>query len=220
MIERLVPAGPCILLDIRLSVVHVSPAAQRLLGWAAPVLTVQQRSLHTPGDQPALNRALARAVRGSRTAASLPRADGPALTLRAERLSASGMEWVLVTLRDPALETPDTDLLQDLFDLTPTEALVAAGLAQGQTGAELALAMGVQINTVQSHIKRVLVKSGTRRQSQLVSLILRSAAMPTHPWLAGAARAQGSGLAQTGNDGTAGAGHSGVHPRLANGGPA
>jgi len=215
MIERFVPAGPCILLDARLNVVHVSPAAQQLLGRAAPVLTVQQRRLHAPGDPAALNRALARAVRGSRTAACLARADRPALTLRAERLTAPGVEWVLVTLRDPELEIPDPALLQDLFGLTPTEALVAAGLAQGLTGADLALAMGVQPNTIQSHIKRVLVKSGARRQSQLVSLILRSAAMPAHPWLAGAERCYGPGLAQTGNDSGRCAGHSPPSPATA-----
>ena len=208
MIERFVPAGPCILLDTRLTVVHVSPAAQLLLTRAAPVLTVQQRRLHAPDDSLALTSALARAVRGSRTAAALARADRPALTLRAERLTAPGVAWVLVTLRDPELETPDPALLQDLFGLTPTEALVAAGLAHGLSGAELALAMGVQPNTVQSHIKRALVKSGTRRQSQLVALILRSAAMPPHPWLVGAELAQEPGLAQTGNDFGARAGHS------------
>ena len=99
---------------------------------------------------------------------------------------------MLVSLRDPELEVPDPALLQGLFGLTPTEALIAAGLAQGLDSAELAHAMGVKPNTVHSHIKRVLLKSGARRQSRLVSLILRSVAMPPHPSLTGSAGPEGA----------------------------
>jgi len=105
-----------------------------------------------------------------------------------------------VALRDPELELPDLELLQALFGLTPTEALVARALAQGLDSAALARTMGVKPNTVQSHIKRVLVKSGTRRQSQLVSLILRSAIMPL-PALAAAIRPQPPAPAPTGSAG-------------------
>lgn len=208
MFERFMPAGACLLLDTQLTMVHVNPAAQRLLAGNAPVLSVRRQRLCASDTTLALDRALATAARGTRTAIALHRPDRLPLTLRAEPLSVAGQDWVLVTLRDPELDAPDPALLQWLFGLTPTEALVAAGLARGLDSSELAHAMGVQPNTVQSHVKRVLLKSGTRRQSQLVSLILRSAAMPAHPQFAGAAPAEASGLAQTGNDTSERTGHS------------
>lgn len=202
MIDRHAALGPCILLDAALTVVHVGTAAQRLLEDSAPTLSLRQHRLDAGADAAALNRCLALAARGSRSAICLPRAGRPALTLRAEPLPAGTGARVRVALRDPELEVPDPALLQGLFGLTPTEAVVAAGLAEGMNSAELALSLGVQPNTVQSHIKRTLLKSGARRQSQLVSLILRSVAMPLHPWVTG------PGLAQTGNDIRAHARHS------------
>jgi DNA-binding CsgD family transcriptional regulator len=82
----------------------------------------------------------------------------------------------LVTLRDPHHATIDLQLLQDLFGLTPTEARVAAAVADGQAVPHIAAGMHVQANTVQAHIKRVLVKTGTRRQAQMATLLLRSVA--------------------------------------------
>lgn len=208
MIERHVPEGPCLLLDKRLNVVHVAPAAQRWLGESEAVLALHQQRLQAPGDPQTLERALATAARGGRAAMALARPGRLALTLRTERLTALGHDWVLVTLRDPELEVPDPALLRGLFGLTRTEALVAAGLARGLDTAELATELRVRPNTVLSHVKRALLKSGTRRQSQLVALILRSAAMPPHPWLAGDAPPPAPGPAQTGGDGSPAAGQS------------
>lgn len=200
MFERFMPAGACLLLDAQLTVAHVSPEARRLLAAEAAVLGLRRRRLCAPEAAIALNQALAAAACGSRSAVALLRPARLPLTLRAEPWPAAGTLWVLVTLRDPELDAPDPALLQALFGLTPTEALVAAGIAQGLDSHDLARAMGVQANTVQSHVKRVLLKTGTRRQSQLVALVLRSAAMPTHPPPAGVARPNVPGLAQTGND--------------------
>ena len=213
MIEPCGPAGPCILLDGQLNVRELNPAARCLLAGLDELLIVRQQRLQAPGDPQALKRCLDTAARGGRAAISLARRDRLALTLCAEPVrSVAGAKQILVRLRDPELELPDPVLLQGLFGLTPTEALVAAGLAQGLDSARQARAMGVQPNTIQSHIKRVLLKSGARRQSQLVSLILRSVAMPTHPSIAGWACPQGPGLAQTGNDAGVGAGHSPSSP--------
>lgn len=200
MIEVNMPEWPGILLDAQLTVVQVNPAARCVLGANAHVLSVRQQCLHAPGDGPGLKRTLDRAALGGRAALLLARPGQLALNLRAERLPAQVGSWILVSLRDPELEVPDTTLLQSLFGLTSTEAQVAAALARGLDSAEQARAMGVQANTIQSHIKRVLAKTGARRQSQLVSLILRSVAMPPHPSLAGSSCLQVPGLAHTGSD--------------------
>lgn len=200
MFERFMPVGACLLLDSRLTVVHARAAARQLLALNASTLGLRQRRLHAADNPVALDAALASAALGDRTALALRRPARMPLTLRAEPWSAAGQPWVLITLRDPELAAPDTELLQSLFGLTPTEALVAAGLAQGLDSHELARAMDVQPNTVQSHVKRILLKSGTHRQSQLVSLVLRSAAMPDHPWVTGVEPTGVPGVAQTGND--------------------
>lgn len=214
MLDRCMPAGACLLLDARLTVQQASPAALALLRDAGPALALQHQRLCATGSVPDLDARLCAATRGATAALALPRHGRLALTLRADPWPVAGPGWVLVTLRDPELDRPQPKLLQLLFNLTPAETRVASGLAIGMDTAELAHAMGVQPNTVQSHIKRLLQKSGTRRQSQFVSLVLRSAAM-SHPWLAGEATAKAPGLAQTGNDRAAGAGHSDSRPQLA-----
>jgi len=208
MIEANMPESLGILLDMQLTVVDVSPAALSLLARNGPVLAVRQRRLLAPGDGYGLKHCLEMAARGRSSALLLHRSAQLPLTLRAEKWAAQLGSWIMVSLRDPELEVPDPAILQSLFGLTPTEAQVAVGLAQGLDSAALAHSMGVQANTVQSHVKRVLVKSGTRRQSQLVSLVLRSVAMRSHPTLAGGDSIEVSGLAQTGSDITASAAHS------------
>lgn len=77
----------------------------------------------------------------------------------------------------PQVESCPIDLnhLTERFGLTSTEARVAAGLACGMSTAELALRFGVQPNTIRTHLKRALAKSGSRRQSELVVLLWRRA---------------------------------------------
>ena len=69
----------------------------------------------------------------------------------------------------------DVPLLRDLFSLTPAEARVAGKLATGQSIEEIATEEAVSLETVRTHVKRALAKTGTERQGELISLILRSA---------------------------------------------
>jgi DNA-binding CsgD family transcriptional regulator len=63
--------------------------------------------------------------------------------------------------------------IRGLFDLTPREAAVAAALARGQDVAAAARHLGIAPGTTRNHLKAVFLKTGTRRQGELVSLILR-----------------------------------------------
>lgn len=65
-------------------------------------------------------------------------------------------------------------LLRQMFSLTPTEARVAARLVVGRNVEEIAAESGVSAETVRTHIKRVLSKTSTRRQAELISLLLRT----------------------------------------------
>ena len=68
-------------------------------------------------------------------------------------------------------EAPPVELIRSLFDLTPAEARVARGLAAGQTVQGLAAESGTSANTVRSHVKVVLSKTGYSRQSDVVALL-------------------------------------------------
>jgi DNA-binding CsgD family transcriptional regulator/PAS domain-containing protein len=69
---------------------------------------------------------------------------------------------------------PDVPLLCELFSLTPAEARVAGKLALGRNLEEIATELGISLETVRTHAKRALSKTGTDRQGELISLMLRS----------------------------------------------
>lgn len=66
---------------------------------------------------------------------------------------------------------PETDLLQALFDLTPTEARIARDIAQGMGAREAARAAGIAHETARTHLKVIFQKTNTRRQSELAALL-------------------------------------------------
>jgi DNA-binding CsgD family transcriptional regulator len=61
--------------------------------------------------------------------------------------------------------------VQSLFDLTPAEARVARDLAEGKTVANIAEASGASQNTVRTHVRGVLEKTGCNRQTDVVALL-------------------------------------------------
>jgi DNA-binding CsgD family transcriptional regulator len=69
---------------------------------------------------------------------------------------------------------PDLAVLRELFSLTPAEARVAGRLVLGRNVEEIAADAGISIETVRTHIKRILSKTATERQGELISLMLRS----------------------------------------------
>lgn len=82
-------------------------------------------------------------------------------------------------------DVPTAEVIQGLFDLTPTEARVARALGGGATVAEIAAGNGVAQPTVRNQIREIFAKTGVRRQADLVGL-LRGVAKP-----AGAKRTDG-----------------------------
>ena len=59
-----------------------------------------------------------------------------------------------------------------IFGLTKTEAKLTLAIVNGKTASEYSEQYGVSINTTYSQIKEVLAKTGTRRQAELVKLVL------------------------------------------------
>jgi DNA-binding CsgD family transcriptional regulator len=68
-------------------------------------------------------------------------------------------------------EAPPVELVRSLFDLTPVEARVARGLAAGRTVEAIAADGGTSLNTVRTHVRGVLTKTGCNRQTDVVALL-------------------------------------------------
>lgn len=81
------------------------------------------------------------------------------------------MDAIVVLVEMGRREGIDPHMIQSLFDLTPAEAAVAAGLMQGKTVEQIAADRQTSIETVRSQLKATMAKTGTGRQLDLVQLL-------------------------------------------------
>jgi DNA-binding CsgD family transcriptional regulator len=82
-----------------------------------------------------------------------------------------------VFIRDPERKSqPSLELVKQLFDLTPAEARLALLLADGLTLDEAAEALEIRKNTIRAHLRSIFSKTGVKRQTTLVTLMLNSVA--------------------------------------------
>jgi DNA-binding CsgD family transcriptional regulator len=75
-------------------------------------------------------------------------------------------------VRDARRTLVRTEWLRAAYGLTAAESHVAALLVLGLSTAQLAARTKVSKETIRTHIKRILAKTGTRQRSELVSLAL------------------------------------------------
>lgn len=66
---------------------------------------------------------------------------------------------------------PSAETIQGLYDLTPAEAKVARALAAGSNVPDAATQLSVSPETVRTHVKAILAKSGLSRQADFVAAI-------------------------------------------------
>lgn len=79
----------------------------------------------------------------------------------------------LIQFSDPSAKPRSrAAILRALYELTPTESRLADLLLQGSEVRQAAECMGTTLETARFHLKRVLAKTGTRRQSELLRLML------------------------------------------------
>jgi DNA-binding CsgD family transcriptional regulator len=71
---------------------------------------------------------------------------------------------------------PSAETVQRLFAITAAEARLTLQLLQGRTLAQASEKLGISVETARTHLKHVLAKTGTRRQADLVRLMLNSPA--------------------------------------------
>lgn len=104
----------------------------------------------------------------------------PALSLLVKCLAnqcthASGENEAIIGIfiADPErIPVPAPAQLQQQFGLTPSEALVALEILSTDGVPATAARLGITIGTVKTHLIRIFSKTGTRRQSELVRLLL------------------------------------------------
>jgi len=93
-----------------------------------------------------------------------------------------GRPSVLLEIRDLAANEPAADAwLAECLSLTPAESHVAGLLLTGLDRDAIATRLGIAGNTVRVHIARLMAKTDTHRQAELVHLLERVAAMRRNP---------------------------------------
>lgn len=78
-----------------------------------------------------------------------------------------------ITAVDPeSRAVPDAAAMTAVFGLTPAECRFARLLAGDRTMQEAAQDLGISPQTAKTHLKRILSKTGARRQSEMISVLL------------------------------------------------
>lgn len=88
-----------------------------------------------------------------------------------------GSRVAAIFIRDPEIrQSVPPEVVAKLFGLTFAEARVVVELVKGNRPQEVADELGVSLNTVRNQLKQIFSKTNTGRQSELISLVLSSAA--------------------------------------------
>jgi DNA-binding CsgD family transcriptional regulator len=137
-------------------------------------------------DRPALERFLSAVIQGGANAPAAsttlalahksgPRPlviDGIACTDAMRSLHSRAAALLLVTDLDRRMHVSDA-ILKAVFALTTTEARLARQLADGSSLREASMRLGISEGHARQRLKSVFVKTGTKRQGELVMLLAK-----------------------------------------------
>ena len=106
----------------------------------------------------------------------VPRAGSRPLILRSIQAShQSGAEadatTALIVLDMEDCMRPDEELLRDMFLLTAAEIRLARRLSCGENLTDIAADIGISTGTLRVQLKTLFLKTGTRRQGELIALL-------------------------------------------------
>jgi DNA-binding CsgD family transcriptional regulator len=153
--------------------ITVSPrGVLRASGACGTALSALLRRFGTPGP---------RSVEASSTVLAVQRSLGKRpLTLLVRAVEDSIQQdasepRILIFILDPDLpvQTAEAELRQ-LYGLTSTEASLANLLMEGKTIDDCCDVLGIRRSTARTHLQHLFEKVGVQRQSELVSLLLKS----------------------------------------------
>jgi DNA-binding CsgD family transcriptional regulator len=87
---------------------------------------------------------------------------------------------IMVTASEVSVSSlvPDSTILSGLFDLTPAEARLARALTSGVSLKAAAEEQGIKFSSGRSYLERILAKTGTHQQSELVALLKSATTFP------------------------------------------
>ena len=170
--------------------VCVTPAAREMLD-QADGLRLRGTHLHAAGAaedrdlQQAIRDAIALARNGSGSSARALSVSRPSglrdLGIVIQALPAADVAArpsIAIFIRDPERTVAvENEALRHLFGLTPAEAEVARKLAEGLSLEQAAQSLHISRNTARAHLRSIFSKSGITRQSDLVRILLNSAAV-------------------------------------------
>lgn len=83
----------------------------------------------------------------------------------------ASIRWICLAEAIVPKAVPEPVLLQKLFHLTAAEARVAHAVARGETVNVLADKLGLSRETIRAQLKTVFLKTGVRRQADLIALL-------------------------------------------------
>lgn len=84
---------------------------------------------------------------------------------------------IAVYLVDPShADQPSSDVLAGLYHLTRAEARCAESLCEGESINSFVEKSKLSSNTVRTHLRSIFLKTGARRQGELVALLIRNVA--------------------------------------------
>lgn len=125
------------------------------------------------GEQPALAEAMSIARPSGQVALGVVVETVPS----AEWAEGKGRPAAVVYIRDAAGKSlASTAAAKQLFNLTPAETALAMELANGLSLEEAAEALNIRRNTARAHLRSIFSKTGVRRQTELVRIMLNSVA--------------------------------------------
>jgi DNA-binding CsgD family transcriptional regulator len=172
---------PILLVDGERRIEFVNRSARELLASSGPILRRDGRlRARDPEADRQLGEALRRIaaepgdVRVVRLGAGRPGVRAPALVVTAVAgQGGDGPAGMMIRVLEPEPVAADRErVLRLLLDLTPPEAQVAVGLAEGLSHEEIARRRGVKVTTVRTTLRRLQEKLGIRRSGQLARFVL------------------------------------------------
>ena len=94
-----------------------------------------------------------------------------------DHASDRGKPVAVLYVRDPSSPTlASASAIRQLFNLAPTETALALKLADGASLEEVAEELNIRRNTARAHLRAIFSKTGVRRQTELVRILLNSVA--------------------------------------------